>query len=138
MVEKAIYDLLTNSTGVTSVVSSRIYNGTVPQETDMPFVMFRRERTQRYRTLDGPNGLVEADFEVNCVGLRAGQLLTLADEIRQALDNYSATVAGIDVHRIMLDDESEELEVEVSGGEEMVRRRALDFRVWYYETAATN
>jgi len=135
-VEKAVRDILVSSTGVTSIVASRVYSGFVPQEVTMPFIMFRRDRTERNRSLDGPSGLVAAEIEVNCISQSAAQLQSLADAVRLALDNYSGTNKGITVHRSFLDDESDDTELEVSGGDERVRRRALDFVIWFYETAA--
>lgn len=135
-VEKAVRDILVSHTGVASIVSARVYAGMAPQEVTMPFIVFRREQTQRGRPLDGPNGLVEADVEVNCVSTSSAQLQSLVDEVRFALDDYAGTNKGVTIQRAMLDDESEELEVETVGGDGRVRRRALDFRIWYCETAA--
>lgn len=136
MVEKAIRDILISNTGVSSIVSKRVYSEFVPQETTMPFIVFRREGTRRNRAFDGPDGLVEADFEVNLITQSASLMQSLSDEVRLAMDSYTGVSMGITVHRMMLDDESEDIEVETTGGDKRVRRRALDFRIWYYETPA--
>lgn len=135
-VEKAVRDILISSTGVSSIVSERVYNGFAPQEVDLPFIIFQRERTERVRTLDGPDGLVEADFEVNCVSLTSSQLQMLADEVRLAMDNYTGSTKGVAIQRMMLDNETETVEVETSGSDKRIRVRSLDFTIWYCETPA--
>lgn len=136
MVEKAIRDILITSTGVSSIVAKRVYNGFPPQEVTLPFIVFKREATDRFRTLSGANGLVVADVEINCLSLTASQLQTLSDEVRQSLDNYAGTNKGVTIQRAMIDDESDDIEIETSGSDKRVRRRALDFRVFYCETPA--
>lgn len=136
MVEKAVRDVLITSTGVSAVVSSRVYGDFAPQKAATPFIVFRRVSSDRFRALDGPDGLVETRIEVDCFSTTQAQLMTLADEVRLALDNYTGTTKGVTVQRAMLDNEFGDMELEVSGGDKRIRRHVLDFRIWYQETAA--
>lgn len=135
-IEEAIYWILTNDATVVSLVSTRIYPNEIPQGKSMPAVSVQQISGVRDHSLDGPSGLVEARFQVNCweddyVGAR-----TLAHAARLALNNYSGTVGTCVIQCIQMVNEIDT--PVILPGADVLKRfgKSLDFIIWFDEVTS--
>ena len=93
--EQAIYDILSNTTAITDIVSTRIYPSIIPQGELLPAVTFQRITNSPEDSKDGVSTL-----DVDAFGKALSELKTLTDAIRTALDRFSGTRVGIVIDSI--------------------------------------
>ena len=136
MIEKAISALLSSYEELALQVGTRIYPSKRPQDSVRPALTFNRESGgTRDQTYTGPSGLAAPVFRI-CVwtadqpggNLQAAEI---AELIRKRLDGFHGYVAGVQIHRIALNDDPNIYD-DVSEAYE----RAMDFRVWHAEARA--
>jgi len=129
-IDVALYTVLTSDAAVSALVGTRVYPNIVPQNKAMPAITYQQISGLRNYTMDGPVGLVEARFQINCWSTTYVQSRVLARLVRKALDNYSTTPIEI----TYLENEGDMPEVE--SGKDVLRRygKRLDFTVWFKET----
>lgn len=59
-----------------------------------PFVFYLQHSEDEEETLDGPTGLMSADFEINCVAQNYAGLTKLVSDVRQALQSMQGVTYG--------------------------------------------
>lgn len=91
-VEEGLFALLTGTAAVGAIVGDKVYPIEVPQGARPPWVVYFRVSGPRVRSLDGPSGLAQPRFQVECQGATADQARGLANAVRRALDGYRGTV----------------------------------------------
>tara|TARA_R110000751_G_scaffold90246_1_gene177255 strand:- start:15748 stop:16152 length:405 start_codon:yes stop_codon:yes gene_type:complete len=98
MIEKAIYNILSNDAGLST---TQISFGDLP---DMvaggDFIVFYRINTEPYDTKSGRSTLDDASVQCNIFSPSASQVSTLAETVRGALDRTSGTFGGVVVQSI--------------------------------------
>lgn len=65
-VESDFYSLLSNASGVTALVSTRIYPDALPEEHAYPAIVFARTRTDEVRSISGQVFGADVDLAVGC------------------------------------------------------------------------
>jgi hypothetical protein len=108
-VAERLRTFLTADAGIAAVVSTRVHQGIVPESSIVPFIWFRRARTDEPRTLDGgsPSGY-EQFFDIECVSEDLDQCQDLALAVRDKLNNYRGTFADSTVKGIFVEDHSDD------------------------------
>lgn len=102
MIEKAIYARLAAVAGVSALVSSRIYPQLAPQDTALPYIVFRETSSQVYQSkTPSADGLTRSELEVHCVADMPLAATTLAEEVRKALHGFSGAAGGVTVTSII-------------------------------------
>ncbi len=124
-----IYDRLAGSTDVTSLVSTRIYRQTLPQDATVPALTFTRVSGPRLHISTGPSGMARGTFQIDCWAVDAGTAEDLAEAVRQRLDGWSATT--LNVNNVMLENERDTADWEI--GSSGLHRVILDFVVLHTE-----
>jgi len=121
--EESIVARLAATTGVTSLVGTRIYPMQAPQTAALPLVTYQRISTVRAGSLRGSGGLADPRIQVDCWAENYGAVKALADQVRRALDGYAApgVVALILGEHDLLDDEGRR------------HRVSQDYSVWVDE-----
>jgi len=107
-IETAIYSKLIANTAVTALAAMRIYNTRLPQKPTYPVVVFARVSTGEDMAHDGPVGYESARFQIDSYAAEISTVRSLADAVRDCLNGLSATVEGVVVHAVMLDNEFSE------------------------------
>ena len=93
-IEAALYTILSSDATVTALVGSRsprIYPLGIPAGKGVPAVVYQQINGMRPTTCDGTLGLCEALFQVTCWDDEIDGARSLADAVRDALDDYSGT-----------------------------------------------
>lgn len=115
MIGKSIYYLLSNDTGVTNIVSTRIFPSRIPQIKDFPAISYHQINNVPTDQKDGVSGFDKIDFDINCWSKDYAQINILADAVRTALDRVKITSQGITIDTIVFvretDDYSDPAEI---------------------------
>lgn len=107
MMEKALYNILSNTTGVTDLVSTRIYPDAIPQDATIPAVTYSRGGTDPDDTKDGTSLLDTVSFAVASHDDDMLGALNLSDAVRAALDRKAAgTYGGTVIQSIKFDNQT--------------------------------
>lgn len=85
-VERGIYDLLK------SYASGRVYIMRAPQGATAPFIVFQRTGSERWRSINGPSGIAQADIQIDVYAETLYAAKDLAATIEAAIDGYRGTV----------------------------------------------
>lgn len=105
-VATAIYGILSTTTAVTSVVSTRIYPDAVPQNAAFPYVTFQEVTVQPTDTKDGASKLDICRIQVDCYSQAYDTTQNLGAAVRAALDRFSGTSGGETIDKIIFTNRS--------------------------------
>ena len=133
MIAASIYSILTGDVTVTGLVKARVYSALVPERCKRPYVVFRILPGTNDETLDGKDGLMDGLFQVDCIAASQDGARSLADAVRSALSDYTGTIGGHEVLRVKFDNELDNWELEIAGGEPIIGRVTQTWGVWYCE-----
>jgi hypothetical protein len=100
IVGKAIYYLLTNATGVTDIVSTRVYPEVAQQDAALPYIVYNVTNNEPTDTKPEPSKLDTAQVEVNIYSDSYTEAIDLAVAVRAALDRVKGTYNGVNVQSI--------------------------------------
>ncbi len=133
MPERAIAAKLEADETVTGLVGDRMYVALLPQESDLPAIVYRRTSEEEVGSLAGSSALAMAAIEVNALAEEFAQARALAKAIRDALRYASGELGGVVVQTIVpAPDDADEL-LPLPGAEEGVHRIVKNYVVWYEE-----
>ena len=105
-VGQIIYGILSATSGVTSLVSTRIYPDMAPQNAAFPYIVFQKLSTQPTDTKEGVSPLDKILVQIDCYSGSYDTSHTIAAAIRTALDRYSGTINGHVVDKIIFSNDS--------------------------------
>ena len=108
-VGKAIYNILSNNSGVTSI-TTRISPLLIGQTLNLPAVVYSQTDTDPNDTKNGVSLLDEVQVEVDAIAETYEGAEDLASAIRTALDRYTGTANGVKVQSVQFNNESDTLE----------------------------
>ena len=129
----AVRALLAADSGVSALVSTRIYAGPLPQNATLPAILYTTIDGVRDGPFDGPNGFVQSRLQVDCLGSAVDQggileAKAVLKAVRQALNGYSGTTDGVSIRSVHMDSERDLYEPETA-----VPRVSADFLIWHDE-----
>ena len=101
---KAVYGILSANSGVTDIVSTRIFPEIAEQEAATPFIVYQLQSVDPDDTHDGPSKLDEVRFEFICYADSYNQAADLGEKVRGALDRVSGTYNGVNVESVQFND----------------------------------
>jgi hypothetical protein len=105
---KAIYNILTNTSAVTSYVSTRISPLKANNLAAFPYVVYEQVSLVPTIDKDGPSKLDIIRVQINILHNNYDTLSNVADAIRTALERKTAgTYGGVNVQSIVFDNEGE-------------------------------
>lgn len=105
-VGQIIYGVLSAASGVTALVSTRIYPDMAPQNTTFPYIVFQKLQTQPTDTKEGVSKLDKILVQVDCYSNNYDNAHSLAASVRTALDRYTGTINGHVVDKIIFSNDS--------------------------------
>ncbi len=132
-IETALFAILHSDATIEGIVSDRIFPNIVQQGEAMPAITYQQISGPRDQTMDGPSGLVQTRFQINCLAEKYIDARTLAEAVRKELDGYHGTVNTVVIQIIMLADEADL--PQVKPGTDRLKRygKRLDFIIWFNE-----
>jgi len=132
-IEAVIDSLLREDISIAAIVSTRIYPNIVKQGVSMPALTYQQISGLRDELLEGPSGLVESRFQINCWSDLYSETRDLADAIENKFDGLDGTFNGVEIEAIHLIDESDI--PQFPAGTDVIKRygKRLDFTVWFKE-----
>lgn len=128
--EEGLIARLLATSGVTNLVSQRVYPGRRPQGSSLPTITLSRISGAPMYTDDGETGLASARVQVDCWGTTYTSAKNAA---RAAIDSFSAyfgSSGGYTFQYVLLDAERDFSEPGADSAEYLYRT-SLDFIVWY-------
>jgi hypothetical protein len=105
-VGQIIYGILSATTGVTSLVSTRIYPDMAPQNATFPYIVFQKLSTTPTDTKEGVSPLDKMLVQIDCYSNNYDTAHSIAAAIRVALDRYTGTINGHKVDKIIFSNDS--------------------------------
>lgn len=99
LIEEALAKMLAMHDGVKAIVANRIYPLTLPhyenQTTLYPALLYGLDKRPRSQTHDGPDGLVQSYYLLDCIAEKYIDAKRLANQVRLALNGKSAELAAV-------------------------------------------
>ena len=97
---KAIYDILSNDSAVSTIVEDKIYPLYEPQTVDLPCITYQQLEPMPTKIKDGVSPLDEFTVQINSIATSYTSARDLADKVRTALDFKNGTYGGLNVQFI--------------------------------------
>lgn len=103
MIKGAVVNILLAVSGITDVVGTNVWPTLAPQETDFPFIVVKGLNLipMKIKGRASPND--DHRFQVDVYCKTISQVNTLFTLIRENLDQYSGTVNGLVIDRIVFE-----------------------------------
>jgi hypothetical protein len=93
-IEQAIFEALTEDSGVAAIVSRRVYPSLMPQNPTLPAIVYTLISGQQEESHDGPSGLARPRYQFDCYAETATGAFALSEALRLALHGFSGTLGG--------------------------------------------
>lgn len=127
--EEALIARLLATTGVSALVGSRVYPGSVPQGATMPAVVVNVISGGPLYADDGEVGLDNTRVQIDCWATTYSSAKTVARAVRDSLSAFVGTVSGVTFPYILLD-VTRDLREPGANQSEYRYRTNMDFIVW--------
>lgn len=131
-IDSAIYTRLQAVSGVTDLVSTRVYPPPRPQNPTLPLITYEQNSAKRGYVMGNQTGIVDAWFTITAWASSNTGARALADAIRLALSNFSGTVDSVVIDHVEITDETD-------GYDPVTEYQYIDQEYWfsYRETIPT-
>lgn len=131
-IDQAVVSLLTAATGVTNLVSTRIYATQAPQGSALPAIVYVRDTGNRAlgAHMLGHSGLLRASYTVTCLGTTLLAVRNLTRQVRLALQYKSNS----DLRLVQVTDDNDTQEPPTTGEQLPIYRTDLTVEVTYTES----
>ena len=128
-IEEGLYSYLSTNVGVSALVSTRIYPGTLPQNWTAPAISFQRISGVRLRRLSGPVGRATPRIQIDCWADSYSGAKALAEAVRSAMDGYAGLMGTTTVGSVVLETDIDFYEPDTN-----VYRVSMDYWISHLET----
>jgi hypothetical protein len=124
-------DLVAFLEGLSTAAGTRIYPQTLPQAPVYPAITYNQVSGVRDRDLCGPTGRARPRITINSWAEVYGDVHTMADAIRSALNGYRGSMGGTVIGNVILDNEFDLFEE--GAGTRGVHRVVQDYIISFAE-----
>ena len=100
MIGKVIYNILTNDSDVSAIISTKVYNSLAVEDVAYPYVVYELSGREFDDTKDGKSELDTLDYNIEIYSETLNEVNDLALKIRNALDRYSGTNSGLVIQSV--------------------------------------
>tara|TARA_R100001443_G_scaffold85795_2_gene92511 strand:+ start:226 stop:618 length:393 start_codon:yes stop_codon:yes gene_type:complete len=100
IVGKAIYNILSNTSAVTDIVSTKIYPEIAPQNESQPYIVYSVVSNNPTDTKEDNGNVDEASIEVYCFNTKYTTAIDLGVAVRAALERRNGTFGGVKIQSI--------------------------------------
>jgi len=130
-VGQAIYNHLKASSDVTNIISTKIYPSVLPQGGSLPACTYSQISGVRIHAMGQDPGLTHPRYQISSWSTSYSQVHSLAEKVRQSLQDYSGTTGGgVNIQRIFFDQETELPEVD-QDSRLVTYQIAQEYIIWY-------
>jgi len=137
-IKTALYDLLSGSTAVKALTSTRIYPMVAPDSADKPFIVYQRITAEHAHHLADPGGLVSSTFQISIYASSSLSSWNVAEAVRNLLDGYINASGTPVIQSIALQNEIDDYEAPTDASQGGVFSVKQDYGIWYEEATPTN
>lgn len=123
--------LITGTTAVTGLVSTRVYYNKTPQSGARPFVWYRITNDNEPLTMDGVGGMHESYIDIECVGATEASAQAVADAVKGRLHGYAGTMGNVSCKGAFLEDKDDDYVPLSTSGEDGLHVIAYSLNLWY-------
>jgi len=131
---------LRDTAAVCEYVGKRIYRTVVPDSDDLPYVTVQRiggTRHEHYQ--DGVSGMRGSRLQINCYAGNPNTADEISEAVRIAMDGMEHTTVGAppfdqSVGSVSLDDDFDDYEEPVGGGDKGTYSVRQEWHVWHDES----
>lgn len=96
-ISPAIYQILRNVTAITDIVGDRIYPDILPEQESYPALVHYVENQDRLAYTGGTVDTYKINLQVDIYFDVYANGKTLADSIKDTLDQYTGTIGGVNI-----------------------------------------
>ncbi|WP_339684233.1 tail completion protein gp17 [Gimesia maris] len=135
MIEKALYQYLSDQTSITDITGTRIYPHHLPQSvTSYPVLTITLVSNSHGHHLTSASGETTARVQLDSWSESLSDAVSLAEAVRGELQGFSGTMDTVTIHFIQLDNEQNLSEPPIDASDDWMYRKSQDFLVKYSET----
>lgn len=133
-IEAGLVYKLTNTAGVTALVSTRVYLERIPQGATLPCITYQRIDTPRVTTHDtsGSAGTAYPRFQFDAWATTYASARAITDAVRAALNGYRGTITSgadtVTVQAALVDGETSQPDLEAG-----LARIRSEYVIWHLE-----
>lgn len=102
MIDEYLYTFLIAQSGITSIVSTRVYPVILPEKPTYPAITYRDDDHDIDESFDGNGILTRSDYFIDAWSTTHTGALTLAAAIKTALKNHSGSFGGINIQQLSI------------------------------------
>lgn len=110
MVGKVIYNLLSNSSELTSLIGTKIYPSVSFNETAVNYIVYQKNGTEPVNCKDGRSTLDILSYDILIFSETLDTLNSVALGVRNTLDHYSGVNSGLTIDKIIYEGESDDFD----------------------------
>lgn len=133
-IESSLRTYLLTKSGITNLVSTRIYPLARPQNSALPAIVYQRITGGHEHMIAGAAGNANPVIQIDCLAASYSAAKSVAEQVRQALQGYSGAMGSDTVHACVFRNEIDLFEPPDDGSDVGVYRTVLDYAIRYVET----
>ena len=104
-IESALYSKLAATSGVTALVSTRIYPNAIPQNASLPAIAYQVISTDRNYRQAGQSNVALPRIQITVEAVSYSSMVAVCAAVRAALSGYKGTVGTVVIGGIFLETE---------------------------------
>lgn len=120
------------STGIAAVVSDRIHQTKMSEQSSFPAIWFQRVGEEEEITLDGEGGLKQTTFDLECISTDLDESIDLGITVKRYIHGWSGTLSGTTatVQGVFVRDKDDDYIPRNEGSDDGRTVSALSVEVW--------
>jgi hypothetical protein len=130
-IKTALYQYLSTHHAVVAVIGTHVYPQAAPTSTVQPYVTMQRLTHLNDRHLVGVTDLAHLTMQLDSWALSSCDNEQVTEALRQALDGYRGSMAGVAVEYCAVINEFDSYEPPTDGSEQGIFHTAMDVEMWH-------
>jgi len=128
--DAAVYTMLSGASGVTDLVSTRIWVGPAPQVSSMPYISIYDIAGEHINDLVGGGNLRKGRVQIDCYGTTKASANAVAVAARAATNGITGTYNSMTISGTWIESDNSEFISPASGTETGIHRVSFDLGIW--------
>lgn len=130
-IKAALYTYLSTHPALVPVVGTHIYPLVAPTSITQPYVTMQRLMHVNDRHMVGVTDLAHLTLQLDSWALTSCEAEQVTEALRQALDGYRGSMAGVAVEYCAVINEFDSYEPPTDGSEQGIFHTAMDLEMWH-------
>lgn len=132
-IKEALRAFLIADNTISSLISSRVYQGTLPQDATLPAILLTRIAAPGDYNASGSTSMKRATYQVDCWADGRDGADDLADAVNNLINGYRGAMGDVTVHGIFRQDQDDSQLIAAKSAQHSRYRVRLDFDIYYTE-----